>query len=217
MKLDYLNFLFKSESVFCFACNRVAQLVILRPFTLRQGVYRQKRRGANICARKQKKETKRSVAYRFVDIQFSSRVFISGALGVVENGWAKSCMRVYYSVNESDLLGCMAGSSLRTAREQNVIRATKKTSAAKPSEPCECQLLRVTLPVPVEDTFLVIISVHFGKSRNPYALPDASPPQGRGRGQLHPLSPLVLLCPTMMILMMRRFTLHNAPSSSPDP
>ena len=160
--------------------------------------------GANICARKQKKETKRSVAYRFVDIQFSSRVFISGALGVVENGWAKSCMRVHYSVNESDLLGCMAGSSLRTAREQNVIRATKKTSAAKPSEPCECQLLRVTLPVPAEDIFLVIISVHFGKSRNPYALPDASPPQGRGRGQLHLLSPLVLLCPTMMILMMRR-------------
>ena len=80
----------------------------------------------------------------------------------------------------------------------------KRTSAAKLSEPCECQLLRVTLPVPVEDTFLVIISVHFGKSRNPYALPDASPPQGRGRGQLHLLSPLVLLCPTMMILMMRR-------------
>ena len=51
---------------------------------------------------------------------------------------------------------------------------------------------------------MVIISVHFGKSRNPYALPDASPPQGRGRGQLHLLSPLVLLCPTMMILMMRR-------------
>ena len=102
----------------------MAQLVILRPFTLRQGVYRQKRREANICARKQKKETKRSVAYRFVDIQFSSRVFISGALGVVENGWAKSCMRVYYSVNESDLLGCMAGSSLRTAREQIVIRGT---------------------------------------------------------------------------------------------
>jgi len=73
MQLDYLNFLFKSESVFCFACNRVAQLVILRPFTLRQGVYRHKRREANICARKQKKETKRSVAYRFTDIQFSSR------------------------------------------------------------------------------------------------------------------------------------------------
>ena len=101
----------------------MAQLVILRPFTLRQGVYRQKRREANICARKQKKKTKRSVAYRFVDIQFSSRLsFISEALGVVENGWAKSCVRVYYSVNESDLLGCMAGSSLRTAREQIVIR-----------------------------------------------------------------------------------------------
>ena len=57
-------------------------------------VYRQKRREANICARKQKKETKRSGAYRFVDIQFSSRVFISEALGVVENGWAKSCMCV---------------------------------------------------------------------------------------------------------------------------
>ena len=80
----------------------------------------------------------------------------------------------------------------------------KTTSSAKLSEPCECQLLRVTLPVPVEDIFLVIISVHFGKSRNPYARPDASPPQGRGRGQPHPLSPLILLCPTMMILVMRR-------------
>ena len=79
-----------------------------------------------------------------------------------------------------------------------------KTSAAKLSEPCECQLLRVTLPVPFEEILLVIISVHFGKSRNPYARPDASPPQGRGRGQMHSLSPLVLLCPTMMILMMRR-------------
>ena len=79
-----------------------------------------------------------------------------------------------------------------------------KTSAAKLSEPCECQLLRVTLPVPFEDILLVIISVHFGKSRNPYARPDASPPQGRGRGQPHPLSPLILLCPTMMILVMRR-------------
>ena len=72
----------------------MAQLVILRPFTLRQGVYRQKRREANICARKQKKETKRSVAYRLVDIQFSSRVFIGEALGVVGKDWAKLCMRV---------------------------------------------------------------------------------------------------------------------------
>ena len=80
----------------------------------------------------------------------------------------------------------------------------KTTSSAKLSEPCECQLLRVTLPVPFEEILLVIISVHFGKSRNPYARPDASPPQGRGRGQPHPLSPLILLCPTMMILVMRR-------------
>ena len=48
------------------------------------------------------------------------------ALGVVENGWAKSCMRVCYSVNERDLLGCMAGSSLRAARQQIVIRGTKQ-------------------------------------------------------------------------------------------
>ena len=80
----------------------------------------------------------------------------------------------------------------------------KRTSAAKLSEPCECQLLRVTLPVPFDGIPLVIISVHFGENRSPYALPDASPPQGRGRGQPHPLSPLVSLCPAMMILMMRR-------------
>ena len=48
------------------------------------------------------------------------------ALGVVENGWAKSCVRVYYSANESDLLGCLAGSSLRTATELIVKRGTKR-------------------------------------------------------------------------------------------
>ena len=51
---------------------------------------------------------------------------------------------------------------------------------------------------------LVIISVHCGESRSPYALPDASPSQGGGSGQPQPRSPRVLLCPTMMILMMRR-------------
>ena len=65
------------------------------------------------------------MAYRFLDIQFSSRVFMSEAIDAVENGWAKSCMRVCYSVNERDLLGCMAGSSLRAARQQIVMRGTK--------------------------------------------------------------------------------------------
>jgi hypothetical protein len=56
---------------------------------------------------------------------FHQEFFISEALGAVENGWAKSCMRVCYSVNERDLLGCMAGSSLRAARQQIVMRGTK--------------------------------------------------------------------------------------------
>jgi hypothetical protein len=56
---------------------------------------------------------------------FHQELFIIEALGAVEHGWSKSCMRVCYSVNESDLLGCMAGSSLRAARQQIVMRGTK--------------------------------------------------------------------------------------------
>jgi len=66
------------------------------------------------------------------------------------------------------------------------------------------------LPVPFEVIILVSISIHFGKSRNPYALPDTTQPQGRGKGQPHPLSRLVLLCPLMMLRMMRRYTAIRA-------
>ena len=62
----------------------------------------------------------------FLISSFHQEFFMSEALGAVENGWAKSCMRVCYSVNEGDLLGCMAGSSLRTARQQSMIRGTTK-------------------------------------------------------------------------------------------
>ena len=79
---------------------------------------------------------------------FHQEFFISEALGAVENGWAKSCMRVCYSVNESDPLGCMAGSSLRTARQQSMIRGTTKQAqrnlaslASASSQGLPCQFL----------------------------------------------------------------------------